>query len=91
MPKERKKVLCMDAQRHAEYYGMQRTFDELYAKSKAGETFTGLMELVLSPDNIMLAYASGLITLPDGMMEAEAAADPDDADVEGMEDDEDEA
>lgn len=91
MPKERKKVLCMDAQRHAEYYGMQRTFDELYAKSKAGETFTGLMELVLSPDNIMLAYASGLITLPDGMMEAEAAADPDDADVEGMEDGEDEA
>ena len=56
MPKERKKVLCMDAQRHAEYYGMQRTFDQLYAKSKGGETFTGLMELLLSPDNIMLAY-----------------------------------
>lgn len=37
------------------------------------------------------AYASGLITLPDGMMEAEATADPDDADVEGMEDGEDEA
>lgn len=37
------------------------------------------------------AYASGLITLPDGMMEAEVAADPDDADVEGMEDGEDEA
>ena len=37
------------------------------------------------------AYASGLITLPDGMMEAEAAAGPDDADVEGMEDGEDEA
>ena len=37
------------------------------------------------------AYASGLITLPDGMMEAEAAADLDDADVEGMEDGEDEA
>ena len=37
------------------------------------------------------AYASGLITLPDGMMEAEAAADPDDEDVEGMEDGEDEA
>ena len=28
------------------------------------------------------AYASGLITLPDGMMEAEAAPDPDDADME---------
>ena len=37
------------------------------------------------------AYASGLITLPDGMMEAEAAADPDAAAVEGMEDGEDEA
>ena len=49
MPKERKKVLCMDAQRHAEYYGMQQTFDELYAKSKAGEVFNGLMELVRSP------------------------------------------
>ena len=28
------------------------------------------------------AYASGLITLPDGMMEAEAAAEPDDEDME---------
>ena len=36
----------MDAQRHAEYYGMQQTFDELYAKSKAGEVFNSLMELV---------------------------------------------
>ena len=27
------------------------------------------------------AYASGLITLPDGMMEAEAAPDPDDEDI----------
>ena len=36
------------------------------------------------------AYASGLITLPDGMMEAEAAADTDDEDVEGMEDGKDE-
>lgn len=30
------------------------------------------------------AYASGLITLPDGMMEAEAAPDPDDEDMKGM-------
>ena len=37
------------------------------------------------------AYASGLITLPDGMMEAEAVADPDDEDMEEMEDGEDEA
>ena len=54
MPKG--KSLCMDAQRHAEYYGMQQTFDELYAKSRAGETFSNLMELILSQDNIMLAY-----------------------------------
>lgn len=37
------------------------------------------------------AYASGLITLPDGMMQAEAAAEPDDEDMKGMEDGEDEA
>ena len=37
------------------------------------------------------AYASGLISRPDGMMEVEAAADPDDEDVKGMEDGEDEA
>ena len=28
------------------------------------------------------AYASGLITLPDGMMEAEATVEPDDEDME---------
>ena len=37
------------------------------------------------------SYASGLITLPDGMMEAEATSVPDDEDMEGMEDGEDEA
>ena len=31
------------------------------------------------------AYASGLITLPDGIMEAEAAADPGDEDMEDNE------
>lgn len=56
MPTERKKSLCMDAMRHAEYYGMQQTFDELYAQSKAGNVFPNLMEKILSSDNIMLAY-----------------------------------
>ena len=37
------------------------------------------------------AYASGLITLPEGMMEAEVAEAPNCEDVEGMEEDEDEA
>lgn len=41
MPKEKKqKQLCVDDLRHSEYYGMQKVFDELYAKSKAGEHFT---------------------------------------------------
>ena len=35
MPKEKdEKSLCMSGLRHAEYYGMQETFDELYAKGK---------------------------------------------------------
>lgn len=34
MPKE-KELLCDENQRHAEYYGMQETFDSLYAKAKA--------------------------------------------------------
>ena len=34
------------------------------------------------------AYASGLITLPEGMMEAEAAADPGDEDMEDIENEE---
>ena len=42
--------------RHAEYYGMQRVHDDLYAKSKNGETFPRLMDEVLSRENILLAY-----------------------------------
>ena len=42
--------------RHAEYYDMQDTMDKLYHDSKAGKTFTNLMELIDSDDNIKLAY-----------------------------------
>lgn len=56
MPKERKKNLCVDALRHAEYYGMQQTLDNLYARSKAGDTFSDLMSVILDRDNVMLAY-----------------------------------
>lgn len=57
MPKEKtEKQLCVDDLRHAEYYGMQKTFDELYAKSQAGEQFTDLMKFVLQRENILLAY-----------------------------------
>jgi len=57
MPKEKQeKSLSVDNLRHTEYYGMQEIFDELYARSKRGEVSTNLMELILSQENILLAY-----------------------------------
>ena len=57
MPKEKhSKILCVDDLRHAEYYQMQKSFDELYSKSKNNEIFTDLMELILARENILLAY-----------------------------------
>ena len=57
MPSEKHpKAKSVESLRHAEYYDMQRTFDELYTRSQAGEVFDNLMELILSKDNIMLAY-----------------------------------
>jgi len=60
MPREKAtktaKMLSAEDLRHAEYYGMQKTFDELYARSKAGEKFTDLMGMILSRENILLAY-----------------------------------
>ena len=55
MPKE-KELLCVDNIRHSEYYGMQETFDNLYKESKDGKIFTDLMTLILSEQNILLAY-----------------------------------
>lgn len=55
MPKE-KESLCVDNIRHSEYYGMQETFDNLYKESKDGKIFTDLMTLILSEQNILLAY-----------------------------------
>lgn len=42
--------------RHAEYYDMQKTFDDLYAKSEQRETFEDIMGIILSRENILLAY-----------------------------------
>lgn len=50
------KALCVDDLRHAEYYQMQEKFDELYMKSRNNEIFTDLMKLILSRENILLAY-----------------------------------
>lgn len=54
--KKQNKLLCVDDLRHAEYYQMQDIFDDLYARSQKGETFTDLMKLILSRENILLAY-----------------------------------
>ena len=59
MPNEKQqkvKLLSIDSLRHTEYYGLQGQFDELYARSKNGEEFTDLMPLILSRENILLAY-----------------------------------
>lgn len=60
MPKEKAaktpKMLSVDNLRHAEYYEMQEVFDDLYARSQAGEKFTDLMGPILSRENILLAY-----------------------------------
>ena len=42
--------------RHAEYYDMQDTFDGLYAQALKGNMFERLMDLIVSRDNILLAY-----------------------------------
>ena len=54
--KQQKELLCVDDLRHAEYYQMQDTFDNLYSKSRNGEIFQNLMPLILSRENILLAY-----------------------------------
>lgn len=42
--------------RNNEYYNTQALFDELYAKSQRGESFSHLMEWIASEQNILLAY-----------------------------------
>ncbi|BDP92854.1 group II intron reverse transcriptase/maturase [Enterococcus faecium] len=42
--------------RHMEYYGMIDSFDNLYKDSSENMTFDNLMEVVTSPNNILLAY-----------------------------------
>ena len=44
--------------RNNEYYDTQAIFDGLYQRSQDGDVFTNLMELIVSEQNIMLAYRS---------------------------------
>ena len=42
--------------RNAEYYNMVELFDQLYERSKNNEIFENLMEIILSEENIFLAF-----------------------------------
>lgn len=42
--------------RHNEYYDIQNVFDSLYAKSKAGQNFNKIYDIIISRENILLAY-----------------------------------
>ena len=41
--------------RYSEYYDLQKTFDRLYRQSQGGNNFYGLMNIISSSENIMLA------------------------------------
>ena len=49
-PKKRGKI------RFTEYYDLQSTFDKLYVDSQKGKTFSYLIDLIVSDENIKLAY-----------------------------------
>lgn len=50
------KALKKTKLRHAEYYGFQSIQDKLYADSGKGKEFKHLVELIILPQNIRLAY-----------------------------------
>ena len=54
--KDEKLVRKKKALRHNEYYNMQSIFDNLYALSKNGCNHYNLMDIILSDNNILLAY-----------------------------------
>jgi group II intron reverse transcriptase/maturase len=54
--KKKEKPKKVNKLRYAEYYDMQETFDDLYAKAKEGGTFDKLTDLIFSRDNILLSY-----------------------------------
>ena len=56
MDKNQTKPKKKNSLRYNEYYGTQSIFDELYAKSKRNENFYKLYELIVSEENILLAF-----------------------------------
>ena len=54
--KQQAKPLKISKIRYTEYYGLQGSFDGLYADSLKGKTFQNLMSIISSEENIKLAY-----------------------------------
>ena len=52
MPQSKRKV---NKVRYSEYYDLQKTFDRLHRQSQEGNNFYGLMNIISSSENIMLA------------------------------------
>lgn len=42
--------------RNNEYYDTQKMFDDLYQRSRKNSVFKNLMKLIISSENILLAY-----------------------------------
>ena len=42
--------------RYSEYYGMQEAYDNLYQRSVENQNFKSLMKIIISDDNVLLAY-----------------------------------
>ena len=57
MPKQ-DKVKCEESIRYSEYYGMQEIFDKLYQQSKENIPLDNAMDIILTKENIVLAYRS---------------------------------
>lgn len=53
---ERQELLKKEQLRYHEYYDMQETFDNLYARSEKGDYFKHLYSLIVKDENLLLAY-----------------------------------
>lgn len=54
--KQRTKPLKRPKIRHAEYYDLQNVLDDLYRRSGEDATFIHLMDIIVSTENVKLAY-----------------------------------
>ena len=55
MPHQKRRKPKVSDIRYSEYYDLQKTFDRLYRQSREGNNFYGLMNIISSSENIMLA------------------------------------